>query len=185
MMMADMFRVPVYKVSVTPWDEIKTKILSHLQDSKYRVVDSITTDYEGPYPHSNGYDAPVYDILKPFISDISTEIGVKPPEEPPNMWSQKYYNGSEHTVHNHGNRGYSFILYLKFNSMVHKATRFYAPFDHFFTGEMLTWVPPDIQEGDLIAFPSAIKHTSQYQTSDEERMILSFNLYHPPGWYNP
>jgi hypothetical protein len=184
-MMADMFRVPVYKVSVTPWDEIKTKILSHLQDSEYRVVDNLTTDYKGPYPHDKEYDAPVYDILKPFINDITTQIGVKPPKEPPNMWSQKYYTGSEHTVHNHGNRGYSFILYLKFNPLVHKATRFYAPFDNFFTGEMLTWVPPDIQEGDLIAFPSAIKHTSQYQTSDEERMILSFNLFHPVGWYNP
>ena len=184
-MMADMFRVPVYKVSVTPWDEIKTKILSHLEGSEYREVDNVTTDYKGPEPKYREYDAPVYEILTPYISEISNQLGLELPSEPPNMWSQKYTNGSEHTIHNHGNRGYSFILYLKFNPLVHKATRFYAPFDHFFTGETLTWVPPDIQEGDLIAFPSAIKHTSQYQTSDEERMILSFNLFHPIGWYNP
>ena len=184
-MIADMFHVPVYKVSVTPWDEIKTKILSHLEGSEYNVVENVTTDYTGATTTSNGYDAPVYTILKPYIDEIGKQLGLEAPSEPPRMWSQKYTKGQEHRVHNHSNRGYSFILYLKFNPLVHEPTRFYAPFDHFLTGETLTWVPPDIQEGDLIAFPSVIKHTSQYQMSDEERMILSFNLFHPVGWYNP
>ena len=172
-----MFHVPIFTTKITPWDEIKQQILSHVEESDYHTDDlGFKTDY-----YRNNYNAPVYEILKPFINQITKDhLGIPAPTFPPNMWTQKYYSGSEHTIHNHGNRGYSFILYLKFDPEVHKATRFFSPFDHFFTGEMLSYTPP-VNEGDLIAFPSVIKHTSQQQMTDKERMVLAFNMYHPPA----
>ena len=35
---------------------------------------------------------------------------------------------------------------------------------------------PEVLEGDMIWFPSMLPHTSQLQESEEERVILSFNL---------
>jgi len=70
-MMADMFRVPVYKVSVTPWDKIKTQILSHLDGSEYSLIGNVTTNYKGPEPNYRSYDAPIYEILTPYITEIS------------------------------------------------------------------------------------------------------------------
>lgn len=169
----NMFTVPLFRTRVEPWEKIKTEILKSL-DSNYEFDDSgLETDFF----QRNKYSGYVYDILRPTISEIlKTYFGQLPPKTPPDMWSQKYHNKSEHPVHNHGNGGVSFILYLKFNPDVHKATRFYSPFNDFLTGDLMTFVPK-IQEGDLIAFPSFLLHTSQYQTSDEERMIISFNIF--------
>ena len=177
---AHMFYVPIFKLPITPWDKVKSEILSHLDDNYYHEDEmGFKTDFDNPFYYRNHYNTPIYEVLKPYIAQITKPcLGMDVPPGAPNMWSQKYYTGSEHPVHNHSNRGFSFILYLKFNPEVHRATQFFAPFDHFFTGEMLSFVP-DVQEGDLIAFPSVIRHTSQCQITDEERMILAFNLYHP------
>jgi hypothetical protein len=171
-----LFSVPFWYTKVSPWEEVKSKILSIVADQSYEIDQGVKTDFWT----KNSYSKEVYEILKPYVESIVCKhITSKFPEEVPDVWTQKYYAGSEHSVHNHGNRGLSFILYLKFNPKVHKGTVFYAPFDDIFTGTTIAFVP-DIREGDLIAFPSVIKHSSQYQTSDEERMILSFNLF-PDG----
>ena len=176
-MMGSLFTVPFFYTKVSPWQDIKTKILDIVEKQEYTMdPQGFTTDYFT----SNQYSEEVYNILKPYVASIVCKhITSIFPEEVPNIWTQKYYAKSEHSVHNHGNRGLSFILYLKFNPQVHKPTVFYAPHDDFFTGQAIAFAP-SIQEGDLIAFPSVIKHSSQYQTSDEERMILSFNLF-PDG----
>ena len=185
-----MFRIPYIITKVKPWDTIKEQIISAINSASDFRVDP--QGFETDYYHlrtvtghvvtsipakPNNYTAQVYGILKPFVAEITERYFMKPPpEEPPLMWSQKYNRKSEHPVHNHGNRGFSFILYLKYDPMKHKATRFYCPFSDFFTGEMTTFAP-EVEEGDLIAFPSSILHSSDLHTADTERMILAFNLY--------
>ena len=170
----NMFRIPYFIAKVEPWDTIKEQIISAINSASDHYVDP--QGFESDYYHNN-YTAQVYGILKPFVAEITERYFMKPPpEEPPLMWSQKYNRKSEHPVHNHGNRGFSFILYLKYDPMKHKSTRFYCPFGDFFTGEMTSFAP-EVEEGDLIAFPSSILHSSDLHTADTERMILSFNLY--------
>ena len=170
---SSMFTIPFFKTKVESWDKIKTQILDVL-NSDYQTDES---GFETDYFQKNKYSGYVYDILRPSISTITrTYFNCNPPMMPPDMWTQKYCNKSEHPIHNHGNGGISFILYLKFNPSVHKATRFYSPFNDFLTGEIMSYVP-EVEEGDLVAFPSMLMHSSQYQTTDEERMILSFNIY--------
>jgi hypothetical protein len=185
-----MFRAPIFRVQIQPWHETKKKILDLIDKDNYHV-DSYNNGYLTDFDdrldkngwfvkQSNSYSAPVYEILYPWINAIVTGgIGLEMPDEAPHMWSQIYKSGQQHPIHNHGNRGYSFILYLKFDEDKHLATKFYGPFENFFTGGMLHYVP-EVEEGDMIAFPSIIKHTSQTQTTDKERMILSFNMF-PDG----
>lgn len=176
-LMGPLFTVPFFYTKISPWEEVKNKILSIVEDQPYEMDDQ---GFKTDFFTKNSYSKDVYEILKPYVKSIVCKhITSTFPEEVPDIWTQKYYARSEHSVHNHGNRGLSFILYLKFNPKVHKGTVFYAPFDDIFTGNTIAFCP-DIQEGDLIAFPSVIKHSSQYQTSNEERMILSFNLF-PDG----
>ena len=199
-----MFRIPYFIAKVEPWDTIKEQIISAINSAPDYCVDpsGFETDFQHvSYPtvqrkdwsseevvtnyvklqKLNNYSAQVYGILKPYVAEITERYFMKPPpEEPPLMWSQKYNRKSEHPAHNHGNRGFSFILYLKFDPMKHKSTRFYCPFSDFFTGEMITFAP-EVEEGDLIAFPSPILHSSDLHTADTERMILAFNLY-PHGF---
>ena len=168
-----MFSVPLFRTKVTPWKHIKQQVIdivgnTYLKDDQRGFL----TDY-----YNNNYNEELYEVLRPFVDQIGQKyLNMSAPAAAPNMWSQKYYAGTEHPIHNHGSTGYSFILYVKFNPQVHKATQFISPFDNFLNGDMLCF-EPQVEEGDLIAFPSMIKHSSQFQTSDEERMIVSFNMF--------
>lgn len=55
-------------------------------------------------------------------------------------------------------------------------THFIAPYHDFTTGSQQLFVPEGIKEGSLILFPSALLHFTAPSYSDEERIILSFNL---------
>tara|TARA_B100002019_G_C21254759_1_gene593181 strand:- start:702 stop:1289 length:588 start_codon:yes stop_codon:yes gene_type:complete len=182
-----MFRVPIFKVEIDPWQETKQKILLHTEKSKYHESpngNKFLTDYndkiksDGWFNETdNDYSQDVYEILNPWIGKIVNEVfGKEMPKESPKMWTQRYYKDTEHPIHNHGNRGYSFILYLKYDKDHHLPTKFYGPINQFFTGSLLQYCPK-IKEGDLICFPSIINHASQKQKSDKERMILSFNMF--------
>ena len=179
----NMFSVPIYKIGIDSWREKKKQILNFVGNADYRVENKLHTDYrkkDNTNKPQTEYSYPIWELLKPYLKTLSNELGFDPTSCPvPNMWSQKYYSGSNHKVHNHGPFGYSFILYLKFNPEVHKPTRFMTPlnipFKNSFNGADL-WYNPSIKEGDLVCFPSMILHESQIQETDEERMILSFNL---------
>ena len=175
-----MFLLPMIILSISDWETKKSKIFSWLNDVDY-------TNEHGPYytdfdqqiqydfnHQPNDYSYKVWKLLYDDIMLLGDQIDYGP-DDAPSMWTQVYYRGQEHEVHNHGAIGWSCILFLKFNSEVHKPTKFYAPFNNFNTGAMLTY-EPTVKEGDMIWFPSLLPHTSQLQESEEERVILSFNL---------
>tara|TARA_Y100000389_G_C17327876_1_gene446493 strand:+ start:393 stop:929 length:537 start_codon:yes stop_codon:yes gene_type:complete len=167
-----MFSVPLFRSKVTPWEEIKQQIIKIVGNTCIADEKGFSSDY-----YNNNYNTELYQLLRPYVNRMTEQcLGITAPIQSPNMWSQRYSAGSEHPVHNHGNRGYSFILYVNFDPAQHRATQFISPFDNFYNGEMLVY-SPEIQEGDMIAFPSIIKHSSQYQTGADERMIISFNLF--------
>ena len=183
-----MFYVPLYKIKIQPWQEIKDKILGYIGDV------NLNLEYNGGF-YSDYHDVPdsskalrgtqfpeycphVWNILYPFLYPavkecLSRELSL---EDVPNMWLQKYRKGNIHTIHNHGNIGYVCVLYVQYNPEVHKPVKFYGPFQHFFTGSMLEY-SPEVEEGDLFFFPAVIPHTSQYNESEEDRMVLSFNIF--------
>ena len=63
----------------------------------------------------------------------------------------------------------------EYNPKYHRPTNFIAPYDHFITGEQLTY-EPEVEEGDLILFPSFLHHYTHPHQSQERRTVLSFNL---------
>ena len=171
-----MFEIPIIKMGIEPWDEIKPQLLN-LYDTNFRQSEYDKYHTNFTRDKNLEYSKPIWDILEEYVNYlITTFLDREPYDRVPNIWAQKYPKGSLHPLHNHGNRGYSCILYLNFDSKIHKPTLFYAPFNHFFTGELL-YFEPEVSEGDLIMFPSCIAHTSQLQEDDSERMIISFNLY--------
>jgi len=179
-----MFTVPLYKISINDWDVKKNAVLDIIGDSNYyedELSGNQLTDFNysrhGLGREYNDYSKSMWELLFPYIEPIIHHLGTElEPNFVPSMWSQKYYKFSRHDIHHHGQKGYSCILYIKYNVDVHKPTRFLSPFNNFTSGST-TWFSPDVREGDLILFPSTILHESPTQTTDEERMILSFNLH--------
>jgi hypothetical protein len=90
-------------------------------------------------------------------------------------WFQKQEENMLHGIHNHGAVGFSSICYVKFDKDVHLPTTFISPFNDFLFGNT-QYYQPEVEEGDIIFFPSIIQHYSPTNSSDSDRIIFSFNL---------
>ena len=89
------------------------------------------------------------------------------------VWCQRYKANDYHEPHTHDSKGYSAVFYAKM-SPEHKSTMFFAPYLNLFgMGESMSTI---VEEGDLIIFPSNLWHMAPPHTSENERIIFSFNL---------
>ena len=186
----EMFSVPLYKFSIPNWEEEKKLILEALPEEK--VYGDICTDF---FENSSQRRLPSYtdlvlDIVGPFIQTLQSSLGRGSDGQlltqdgwmgVDNMWYQTEYKGQEHKLHNHGNIGWSSILYVNYNPKVHTATKFLSPFNcGAGTGGLMQWYQPDVKEGDFIIFDSDIMHQALPNESDEKRTIISINFQTSP-----
>ena len=190
----DMFVCRLYKYHIENWEEEKKEILKALPGEKNvkEYEEDIHTDF---FDNSRSRRLPTYadliiDIVSPCIEDLQSRLpgggdtkllihqcwmGVD------NMWYQTEYKGQQHMLHNHGNIGWSCVLYVNYNPEVHTSTRFLSPYGvGSGRGGGLEWYQPDIKEGDFIIFDSSIPHEALPNESDEKRTIISMNFQTAP-----
>ena len=91
------------------------------------------------------------------------------------MWYSLYKNGMETLPHYH-DADFSGIYYLKFNSKKHNTT--------FFSNQNFKKQPkkeiifePNLNESDLIFFPSNYIHGSKIHTDTDYRILISFDIF--------
>jgi len=89
------------------------------------------------------------------------------------FWCQKYKARDYHVPHTHGPVGYSCVFYAKLSNE-HKSTFFFSPFMDEFGCNKSSGM--NVKEGDLVFFPSNLLHMAPPHDSEEERIIISFNL---------
>ena len=75
-----------------------------------------------------------------------------------------------HQLHNHGAVGYSAIFYAQLEDD-HSPTSFFAPFLDFIEGNVIEYVP-EVNEGDIIFFPSCLTHQCRVVQSSTERIVF-------------
>ena len=115
----------------------------------------------------------VTSILEDELSEFMIQVGGVVTVN--GAWIERSTKGMHHNIHNHGATGYSAACYVCYNSNIHSPTQFVSPFNHPITGEVMHY-EPDVEEGDLILFPSLIHHYTTPNQSNTERIVLSFNL---------
>ena len=81
----------------------------------------------------------------------------------------------DHAVHNHGPGGFSSVCFIEYDKHNHKPTTFISSFGNYITGELERY-QPDVEEGDIIFFPSNLLHYAPTNLSKITRTIISFNL---------
>ena len=158
-----LFSVPIYKYKVKNWDIKKKKLLDLFNSFEHRFVGNVIT-------------SPINiktDILLDEILSLENETGFRLNVE--ECWFQKYENMMNHGVHTHGVFGFSSVCFIEYNKNFHKPTTFVSPFISNISGEPAI-VSPDVEEGDIIFFPSNILHYVPVNSSKKERLIISFNL---------
>jgi len=169
----NMFNVPLFHFSLDWNKEIKEKIIKKaiLDRPDYQWKDGgVYTDYSNTLPAYYEY---VFSVIGGALDEFYKEINIRLKVK--EMFYQLYKKGSYHLVHNHGSLGFSGILFVSFNEDLHTATRFYSPFSNFIDGSVIGYRPV-VKEGDLLIWPSSILHEAESNHSEEERIIISFNL---------
>lgn len=99
------------------------------------------------------------------------------------IWYNAYKNRQFQHMHKHSNsynNVFSGVYYIKFNNNKHTPTRFYHPgfeidFEKVITNPYFVYTP-DVNENDLIIFPSDIGHDVPIQDTNELRITVSFNV---------
>jgi len=171
------FSVPLFHYEVRDWEDKKKKLkdlynrVSVNKDLSYTVL----TDYFRENKEENHYWEEIVDILKEDLGLFSQETNMS--YGPNGHWFELSKKGMHHEIHNHGAVGYSCVLYIDYDEDEHTPTKFLSPFNNFFVGCQLVHTPSKIKSGSIIFFPSVIHHYTSPNTSDKERLILSFNLH--------
>ena len=175
----DMFTVPIYHYKIENWDHNKKRILDVLPPEMPEHRDpedlGLYSDYFVNAKIGNNilpsYADTIIDIIKPYLMDISGGEKL----DLTDIWYQKYYKGVNHSTHCHGAIGLSSVIYVEYNPEVHSPTRFFSPFRDVWSGDCPTF-EEQVEEGDMIIFPSSILHEAPANQSDIRRTIVSYNL---------
>jgi hypothetical protein len=91
------------------------------------------------------------------------------------MWYSLYKNGMETLPHHH-TTDFSGAYYLKFNNKKHKTTFFYNKNFIKHPKEEIIF-EPDLNEGDVLFFPSGYPHGSRMHTDTDYRILISFDIF--------
>ena len=182
-----MFSTPILHLKVKNWNEKKSNLLNLFNDvsnkketfkrAKLSHQFDVETDYH--YIHDNhddenndcNYDEEISNILLDELQKVADIYEVS--LEIVTSWFEKAAKGRCHSAHNHGSSGLSAVCFIEFDKNYHSPTVFVNPDT---ASDQLNFVPPHIDEGSLIVFPSNIIHFTEPNSSDKERIILSFNL---------
>ena len=170
------FSISFYKISLPNWQERKQRIKDIIglnpEENRIDICYSDYFKYNNRPPYLVTFVAEIREELSYFFDNLGVKIA--PPQEW-QMWSQMYVGQDSHPLHNHGFGSLSAILYLDFDKELHQSTRFWQPLPDPFTGTIKHY-QPEVEEGDIVFFPSTISHECPASNSETHRSIIAFNV---------
>lgn len=163
-MKKDIFSIQIYKYKVQNWPDKKIKLLNLFDNQPNKIIGNVITS-----PIDIKADI-LFDEIKLFENDIKLNFNVG------QVWFQRYKEKMNHAVHTHGPLGFSSVCFIEYNKSNHHPTTFVSPFLNNITG-IHEQYQPDIDEGDIIFFPSNLMHYVPTNLTKVTRTIMSFNLH--------
>jgi len=197
-MIIPMFQVLLYKTKFEQNEILKNEILP-LVTKEY--LDNPTT-FDNPWDSDvfttfNQENNKLVDwdkILPMYISNLQTfaeDLNISGTIHINNAWVNVYGKNQTHELHDHLPGQFSAIHFLSYDPEVHFPTAFVNPYKKEalsnsprFISNDAEHIPPtwtglskiDVDEGDIIFFPSFLEHKAPRQHSDKLRVIVSFNF---------
>tara|TARA_B100001996_G_scaffold352432_1_gene313114 strand:+ start:1456 stop:2061 length:606 start_codon:yes stop_codon:yes gene_type:complete len=183
-----MFGVPLFRYYVDP-TELKKMVKERFEtdlpiNAKPDGWDcNLKTDFSNSFEHlyTHFYD----DVMEQFSKDVGLEDSVAMIHE---SWVNYYVRDSNQEEHDHIPSFYSGIHYIKYDPEIHEAAAFMNPLAQLYT---MTYserseddaydfskqqFSPGVGEGDVVLFPSFLRHRVPKQQTDEPRITSSFNI---------
>ena len=81
------------------------------------------------------------------------------------VWFQQYHTNDFHAFHHHGMSDYSGIYYLELSDNT---------YTQILVNDKITDI--EVSEGDIVVFPSQLRHRCPQVTTNNRRTIISFNF---------
>lgn len=168
-----LFPTLVHKIRTRGWDEYKSYLLdtiNNTDDPEYRPTEGFYTDYG----KKQTWRKTIWeDFLEPQIRPLIEQTETKLQD----IWAQQYIDLADHSAHQHQAVGYSCVLYAEYDPEHHSATMLFRPYvdpnDEVSVNAVFT---PNVEEGDILVFPSWMLHQAPPSNSHVPRTVIAFNL---------
>ena len=171
----DLFKIESFKVSIKEWKTEGDRIMDMIpfDDPECSTVEPHISYTDFFNQRKTAYKDSFLEIINPYLNEFLSWSEYKF-SGVSGLWCQKYDARDFHIPHTHGPIGYSCVFYARLKES-HKGTLFFSPFaNHLGINPMLNSIL--VEEGDLIIFPSNLMHMAPPHDSEDERVIISFNL---------
>jgi hypothetical protein len=119
------------------------------------------TDWNLPVNFKREYFNFFIKIIEPYLLKIATELKSKTCNID-NVWFQQYYKNDTHQWHTHAKCQFTNVYFVE------------LPFKSLGT-EILDQEKLNLDEGDLLTFPSYFYHRSPINLENKRKTIISFN----------
>ena len=177
-----------YHGEVEKHQELKDKLLSELTDDKLSQPKEWNCSVQSSFETENNFSWDYfYECIKPNLLDMHQQLNGNPLHQfkMTEAWLNKYERGDSQEVHTHigaDNCTFSCSYFAQY-ALNDARFLFYDPdqtkhlgeFTKHYSGVVNTWFP-DVQEGDIIIFPSWLHHQVEPHRSDTTRITVSANF---------
>ena len=177
-----------YHGEVEKHQELKDKLLSELTDDKLSQPKEWNCSVQSSFETENNFSWDYfYECIKPNLLDMHQQLKGNPLHQftMTEAWLNKYGRGDSQEVHTHigaDNSTFSCSYFAQY-ALNDARFLFYDPdqtkhlgeFTKHYSGVVNTWFP-DVQEGDIIIFPSWLHHQVEPHRSDTTRITVSANF---------
>ena len=177
-----------YHGEVENHQQLKDKLLSELTVDKLSQPKEWNCSVQSSFETDNNFSWDYfYECIKPNLLDMHQQLKGNPLHQfnMTEAWLNKYERGDSQEVHTHigaDNTTFScsyFAQYApndaRFLFYDPDQTKHLGEFSKHYGGVVNTWFP-DVQEGDIIIFPSWIHHQVEPHRSDTTRITVSANF---------
>ena len=177
-----------YHGEVENHQQLKDKLLSELTDDKLSQPKEWNCSVQSSFETENNFSWDYfYECIKPNLLDMHQQLKGNPLHQftMTEAWLNKYGRGDSQEVHTHigaDNCTFSCSYFAQY-ALNDARFLFYDPdqtkhlgeFTKHYSGVVNTWFP-EVQEGDIIIFPSWLHHQVEPHRSDTTRITVSANF---------
>lgn len=146
---------------------------------------NVNTNFHFDNNLMNAYKHFYSEKIEEFIGVMNINRKMLPNWKIEHIWYNSYDNQTYQEKHDHYPNHFSMIHYLKFDPRKHFSTKFFNPClpSLNFTQQQMKdrmnqefFEFEDVQEGDILFFPSFVPHLVRPNVSDETRITIALNF---------
>lgn len=195
-MLTELFPISIYRAKVESNFDIQSMCMGWVEEEYEKNPTTFSAPWDNDIFTTYGKDVgfswqEILPLYMPNFEDLAKEMNISGQVSVNSAWVNAYKSNQSHDLHDHLPCQFSAVHYLKYNPEVHTSTIFVNPYRQVSISSsprhesfVMDQIPPmwhpqstlDVEEGDILIFPSFFEHRVARQTSDELRVTISFNF---------